>query len=151
MNFNQAHVVKQISSFKKGSAPGPSGLRPEHLKAVIKSVAPNRTDRASEAITKVVNVMASGSVPDVVRPFLFGARLHAALKKDGGLRPIAIGNLLRRLCSNCFSFATADRSAAKLAPNQLGIGLGEAWRPLSTQSGSWWRRETRTWLSSRWT
>ena len=28
MTFTQAQVVKQISSFKKGSAPGPSGLRP---------------------------------------------------------------------------------------------------------------------------
>ena len=36
---------------------------------------------------------ASGSVPDIVAPFLTGANLHAGNKKDGGIRPIAVGNI----------------------------------------------------------
>ena len=43
MHFSQAQVVKAIQSFPKGSDPGPSGLRAEHLKATIKCHAPNRT------------------------------------------------------------------------------------------------------------
>ena len=60
MSFTTAQVTKAISTFCKGSAPGPSGLRAEHLQAVIKSNAPNRVDRAAEAVTNLVNVMGGG-------------------------------------------------------------------------------------------
>jgi hypothetical protein len=123
MLFSTAQVVKAIKSFRKGSAPGPSGLRAEHLKATIKCHAPNRSDRAAEAISKLVNVMGGGKVPDEVAPFLCGAGLFGALKKDGGIRPIAVGNLLRRLTSKCFNAGTADRAAARLGPHQLGVGV----------------------------
>ena len=67
--------------------------------------------------------MAAGKVPDHVRPFLCGARLVAGKKKDNSLRPIAIGNLLRRVVAKCFSSALAPKAAALLAPNQLGVGV----------------------------
>ena len=59
----------------------------------------------------------------VVRPYICGARLHAGKKKDKSLRPIAIGNLLRRLVAKCFSSALASRAAALLAPHQLGVAV----------------------------
>ena len=43
-------VQRAIKSFRKGSAPGPDGLRAEHLKVAIKST-PSRQDKAEEAIT----------------------------------------------------------------------------------------------------
>ena len=49
--------------------------------------APGRRERALQALTRLVNVMAGGGVPIEVAPYLAGARLHAAVKKDGGLRP----------------------------------------------------------------
>ena len=96
-------VVKNITSFRKGTAPGPSGLRAEHLKEAIRSVPPNRTDKAAAAITGLVNCMGGGKVPAQVAPYLCGAGLFAALKKDGSLRPIAVGEILRRLISKGFS------------------------------------------------
>ena len=123
MVFSQAQVFKGIKSFRRGSAPGPSGLRAEHLKVATKCAPPNRTDKATAAITKVVNAMAGGSLPDQAAPYMCGARLHAAQKKDGGVRPIAVGNMLRRLTSKCFTQADPDRAAAILAPLQLGVGL----------------------------
>ena len=56
-------------------------------------------------------------------PFLCGARLHAGKKKDGGLRPIAVGNLLRRLVAKCFSSSLAPKAAELLKPHQLGVGV----------------------------
>ena len=123
MIFSQRQVVKEIKSFRKGTAPGPSGLRAEHLKVSIKSAPPNRTDKATEAITKLVNTMAGGRVPEQVAPFLAGARLHTAVKKDGGLRPIAVGEITRRLTSKCFNSATFERAANILSPHQLGVGV----------------------------
>ena len=121
--FTQLEVFKAVKSFRKGSAPGPSGLRPEHLKVAVKSPSPNRSDKALEALTKLVNVMAAGKVPAEVSRYLCGARLHAALKKDGGIRPIAVGNILRRLTSKLVAVRLAQKAATKLAPHQLGVGV----------------------------
>ena len=56
-------------------------------------------------------------------PFICGARLCAALKKCGGLRPIAVGEILRRLTSKGFSRALGEKAAAIFAPSQLGVGV----------------------------
>ena len=66
--------------------------------------------------------MVKGKVPASVSPFLCGARLHAANKKDGGLRPIAVGNLLRRLTSKALVRAIEGKVNNLLAPHQLGVG-----------------------------
>ena len=89
----------------------------------MKGAPANRAVRAGAALTRVVNLMAAGRVPEEVAPYLCGARLHAAKKKDGGLRPIAVGNLLRRLTSKLMATALADRAAEHLAPHQLGVGV----------------------------
>ena len=49
--------------------------------------------------------------------------MNAGKKKDGGIRPIAVGNLLRRLVAKCFSSALASQAAALLKPHQLGVGV----------------------------
>lgn len=121
--FNGAAVASAALSFHKESAAGPSGMRPEHFKAVLKSTSSVLAEKALVALIRLVNVMAAGKVPKAVAPFLCGARLHAGKKKDNSLRPIAVGNLLRRLVSKCFSSALADRAAALLSPHQLGVGV----------------------------
>ena len=47
----------------------------------------------------------------------------AGVKKDSSLRPIAVGNLMRRLVAKCFSSALAPRAAALLSPHQLGVAI----------------------------
>jgi hypothetical protein len=123
LSFSQAQVKKASLSFRPGSAPGPSGLRPEHLRAALKGAPPNRADSALAGLTRVVNLMAAGGVPACVAPYLCGARLHAALKKDGGLRPVAIGNLLRRLVSKLVAAALLNKAAGRFSPHQLGVGV----------------------------
>ena len=81
-HFNGAAALAAALSFHKGSAPGPSGMRPEHFKAVLKSSSPVLAEKALVALIKLVNVMAAGKVPKAVAPFLCGARLHAG-KKEG--------------------------------------------------------------------
>merc|ERR1712218_20450 len=98
-------------------------MRPEHLKSVLKNTSASLANKTLGALTKLVNVMAAGKVPVQVRPFLCGARLVAGKKKDNSLRPIAIGNLLRRVVAKCFSSALAQQAAVLLAPNQLGVGV----------------------------
>ena len=110
-------------SFPKGSGAGPSGMRPEHFKSVLKNTSATLANKALGALTKLANALAAGKVPEQVRPFFCGARLVAGKKKDNSLRPIAIGNLLRRMVSKCFNNALAQKAADLLSPNQLGVGV----------------------------
>ena len=67
--------------------------------------------------------MSKRAVPLEVSPFLSGTRLHAGVKKDGEIRPIAVGNIIRRLTAKCFSYAIADRASSYLNPCQLGVAV----------------------------
>ena len=113
LSITLLEVEKSVKKFRRGSAPGPSGLRPEHVKAALKAP-PNRSDKALAGLTKLVNGMLAGKVPATVAPYLCGARLHAAMKKDGGLRPIAVGNLARRITAKCAASRVADQAMVHL-------------------------------------
>ena len=79
MTFTTAKVVKAISTFRRSSAPGPTGLRAEHLQSVMNATAPNRVDRVADAVTGLINIMAGGKVPEAVAPYLCGANLFGAV------------------------------------------------------------------------
>ena len=112
IRISPTQVKKAIRSFKKGTAPGPDGMRPEHLKEALAAVSQNRSSRFQSVLAALVNFLASGELSDEVAPFMGGANLFAGLKKDGGHRPIAVGNCLRRLVSKCIAYAVAGRAAA---------------------------------------
>jgi hypothetical protein len=70
-----------------------------------------------------MSLVLSGGVPEQVRPFFFGATLYAFAKKDGGVRPIAVGLSLRRLASKIANSKALDLCSSLLAPRQLGVGI----------------------------
>ena len=57
-----------------------------------------------------------------LRPFFFGAKLIGLNKDDGGVRPIAVGNTLRRICSKCVSSFAADQRQNDFHGSQFGCG-----------------------------
>ena len=70
-----------------------------------------------------MSLVLSGGVPNVVKPFFFGASLFAFSKKDGRVRPIAVGLTLRRLASKLANSKALDLCSSLLAPRQLGVGV----------------------------
>ena len=116
-------VFKAIWGFKAGTAPGPSGLRGEHLKEAKAVRTEGRGAATVGALTRFVNVLVKGKIPKEVSPFFFGANLFALVKKDGGFRPVAVGNTLRRLASKCVSYAVSGRASTYLRPIQFGVGV----------------------------
>jgi hypothetical protein len=87
-------VGKAVRGFPRVSAPGPSGLRPQHLKDAM---AAGWADEVLRELTAVVNKMAKGNVPDNAQEYVTGANLTALPKpNDEGLRPVAVGECLRR-------------------------------------------------------
>ena len=68
--------------------------------------------------------MLDGKVPPSIQPVFWGATLLIALKKmDGGLRPIVVGQTLRRMVAKCAAHLVIHIIGADLAPQQLGCGI----------------------------
>ena len=80
-------------------------------------------DLVVAALTKFCNLLLSGGVPHSVAPYFYGARLHGAKKKDGSLRPIAVGEVLRRLAAKSAMASLREKIVGLLSPIQLGVGV----------------------------
>ena len=50
-------------------------------------------------LTRLVNSLLAGRIDSNITPWLSGAPLTALRKKTGGYRPIAVGDVIRRLVS----------------------------------------------------
>jgi len=113
-------VRKALFSFPSGSSGGPDGLTPQHLRDMV-----SIEDVLSPlliTITDFVNGLFMGIVPEDIRSIFFGGKLIALSKKDGGLRPIAIGYTLRRLTAKIANTYATKKMSATLSPLQLGVG-----------------------------
>ena len=55
-------------------------------------------------------------------PFLAGANLTALPKKDDGIRPVAVGEVWRRLTAKSLCNSFKEKSASFFSPHQIGVG-----------------------------
>ncbi|GAV04657.1 hypothetical protein RvY_14911 [Ramazzottius varieornatus] len=115
-------VINAVISFPNGSAGGPDGLRPQHLKDMLKGVRDPASTELAESLALLITLMLEGKVPDDICPVLYGASLTALPKKDGGIRPIAVGNTLRRLAGKIVSKQVMETMGVLVRPQQLGYG-----------------------------
>jgi hypothetical protein len=118
---NEQNVREAINSFPASSSPGLDGMRPQYLKDIISLSAGEAGQKALRALTKLCNFLLSGQLPSEICHLLYGASLCALNKKDGGIRPIAIGNCLRRLTSKLACFQSRNIVNSYLSPHQLGV------------------------------
>lgn len=88
----EADVMRAINSFPPSSSAGLDGIRPAHLRCLVARSASEAGARLLTALTKLTNLALSGHIPDFAAEAFYGASLIALRKKDGGLRPIAIGS-----------------------------------------------------------
>ncbi|KAF0300891.1 Ubiquitin carboxyl-terminal hydrolase 38 [Amphibalanus amphitrite] len=115
-------VEAAINSMPPGSSAGLDGIRPLHLRQLISREAAESGRRLLHSLTVLTNLVLAGEVPDCARDALFSASLCALRKKSGGLRPIAVGSVYRRLPSRIGARFVADSLGAELRPVQLGVG-----------------------------
>jgi hypothetical protein len=113
-------VKRQLRTFPQGSSPGFSGLRAQHLLCCIGA---RQDDAVLKALIDIVNLLLTGTVPSEVMRWFAGALLVALNKKKGGVRPIAIGETLRRLTSKCLCSVYQDEMCEKLLPHQIGVAV----------------------------
>ena len=108
-----------IRSFPRGSAGGLSGLRPQHLQDALTTGTGHEFLRQ---LTALCNLLLRGGTPHDVGAWLLGAKLAALPKPDATLRPIAVGEVLRRLVGKAAATEAAPDLRAFLEPVQLGVG-----------------------------
>ena len=119
----EMEVKKAIKTFPVGSSGGISRLRPQHLKDALRPDAGNYRDLLLTQVTALVNRIVANQVPPFIKPFLLGANITVFNKKDGGIRPIAVGETLRRIACKCVMRRVEPILASILPPHQLGCGV----------------------------
>ncbi|XP_026425144.1 uncharacterized protein LOC113321449 isoform X2 [Papaver somniferum] len=121
-------VLKVIKSFPKGTSCGRDGLRAQHLLDAMSGAANSVADELLSSITKVINLWLSGKCPSVLGKFIASAPLTPLQNPGGGIQPIAVGTIWRRLVS-------------KLEANKVGkdMSMVPVRLPIWSRSALWRR------------
>ena len=109
-------------SMPTGSSAGLDGIRPLHLRQLISNEAAEPGRRLLNSLVALTRLALDGGIPECAREAFYGASLCALRKKDGGLRPIAIGSVYRRLPCRIAAHHAASLLSPDFRPVQLGVG-----------------------------
>ena len=85
-----------------------------------------RSDAVKKMLTMLAGMLLAGTAPG--RNFLCSSRLIALDKPDGGVRPIAVGELIYRLCTKAILRCSFKPDC--LSPSQFGVGTRGGVEPL---------------------
>jgi hypothetical protein len=116
LTLNAEDIQASLRIFLKGSAPGASALRHSHIEGMITAPSPQAAATALEALVSLENTLASGRAPSSFATWLCGALLTALAKPNRSVRPIAVGELIRRLVAKCLMARAKQSAQALLAP-----------------------------------
>jgi len=121
LTVDNSMVLSCLRAFPKGTSPGASKLCAQHmLDAIAGSTAPVARD-CLLSLTCLMNHLLSGKAPVCLSPWLCGVPLTALMKKGGGVRPIAVGEVIRRLAS-CLAVCPS-LPGVFLLYGQVGVGI----------------------------
>ena len=115
-------MAKVLRHVAVGSSGGIDGLRPAQLRHLTSNSTAETGQLPIRSLTALVNRLLNVDVSDNARKLLFSGNLTALRKKDGGIRPIAVGNVLGRLASTVSCAAVTPSLARQLSPMQIGVG-----------------------------
>ena len=113
-------VAKALRSFPADTAPGPSGLRVQHLR---EATAAGEADALFQHLASVVGLLAQGQAYPAAAAAFAGARLIALPKPKGGVRPITIGETLRRLTAKCLMAHVREMARDHFWSAQVGVAV----------------------------
>ncbi len=134
VDFSQ--VATALRSFPCGSAGGGSGIRASHIYEALSTIPLDENNYCLKALTAFINTLLRGKISSRLSPFIAGAVLVALKKKDNGIRPIAIGEVYRRICSKLCSKASRFLQKSHFEPLQLGVGTSSGCEAIIHSSNS---------------
>ncbi|XP_026458438.1 uncharacterized protein LOC113358943 [Papaver somniferum] len=116
-------VLLALKNFPEGTSCGRDGLRAQHLLDVMSGAGASVADELLVSITGVVNLWMAGKCPPILGDFVASSPLTPPLKPGGGLRPIIVGTIWRRLCSKLADTAACKEMTSYLGKYQFGVGI----------------------------
>mgnify|MGYP000193649203 FL=1 len=121
LSITMDQVTTQLRRFPKDSACANSGDRAQHHLDLLASGLPY-----GEALTTYLNLLLSGKAPAEMAPYIGSAHLIPLLKGDDSIRPIAVGEIIRRLLSSFCAQSVITKVKQHLGSSQQGIGCPNA-------------------------
>ena len=119
---HDCNIVPVLRSFSKLTGAGPTGLRIQHL---IDAAEVPLSCSILQSLKGVVNILAAGRAPPMIASFLAGGNLTALVKSKQGssldIRPIAVGEALRRLTGKCLCALVKSKASEFFQPHQFGV------------------------------
>ena len=116
------NILSVLRSFPKETGAGPSGHRVQHLLDVSSTALPTPI---CASLREVINLLSSGKAPPTVSKYLAGGNLIALNKfKEGSppdIRPIVVGEPLRRLTGKCICALIKETVSNVFQPLQHGV------------------------------
>ena len=107
-----AHCLRECPN---SNSPGKDGWWFQHLKLIMEY------ESTFKLLHEVCNSYLAVDIPNSVAEILSGAKLIALAKTNFDVRPIAIGNSIRRLVSKAACFQLKKSMAEYLYPHQYGV------------------------------
>ncbi len=128
-----------INRFPTGSSGGGSGLTPRHLAQL--TACPDASDEQGliSALAAFLTHLLRGKGPPGFAPWLCGAPVTALRKPDNGVRPIAVGETLRRLAASIILHREKQRIQKLLAPHQFGVATSRGAETIIHTARAWAR------------
>ncbi|XP_026416062.1 uncharacterized protein LOC113311438 [Papaver somniferum] len=123
LSVNSNSVLHALKSFPKGTACGRDGLRAQHLLDALSGAAAAVSDELLHSIITVVNLWLDGRCHTVLGEYVASAPLTPLLKPGGGLRPIAVGTIWRRLCSKLAATSVCKDMTSYLGNYRFDVGI----------------------------
>ena len=96
---------------------------PENLQHTIDSTASDRSEFVLKTITNIVNFCSKGFFHAFISKALCSASLTVLSKKKGAVRPIAVGEVLRRLIAKNLASEGKTEAIELFDCLQLGVGV----------------------------
>jgi hypothetical protein len=118
-DFTVEDLHDTLLSFPPGSSGGFSGLMPQHLQS-------DKTAaylRCLEELARLCSDFAWGRLSPLCATALAGARLIPLGKANNGVRPIAIGETIRRIAGKLLVSKYQSPVSSSFAPLQMGVGI----------------------------
>ena len=113
--LDEVMFVKNLRSFKRGAAGGPSSMTMEHLRPLLES------PRDTHLLYGACQLLAVANIPQEVKDGFRLGRMTALAKPDGGVRGIVAGDVIRRLTARTIAQQLGKAVEACTAPFQCAL------------------------------
>ena len=101
-NLSKNQLYEAVRKSPNGSGTGPSGWRYKHLQVLIDN------PLTADLLYSACSAIARGALPETICQLMSTARLIALPKPNGDARPLAIGEVLRRLTAKAICSQRRD-------------------------------------------